>query len=42
MGQPMLANLVRKGFEALAYDVVPPALDAAAKLGARRPQSATW
>ena len=36
MGQPMLANLVRKGFEALAYDVVPAALDAAAKLGAKR------
>jgi 3-hydroxyisobutyrate dehydrogenase len=34
MGQPMLANLVKKGFQVVAYDVVPAALDAAAKLGA--------
>jgi 3-hydroxyisobutyrate dehydrogenase len=34
MGQPMLANLVKKGFEVVAYDVVPAALDAAARLGA--------
>jgi 3-hydroxyisobutyrate dehydrogenase len=36
MGQPMLANLVRKGFEVVAFDIVPAALDAAAKLGATR------
>jgi 3-hydroxyisobutyrate dehydrogenase len=36
MGQPMLANLVKKGFEVVAYDVVPAALDAAARLGAAR------
>jgi 3-hydroxyisobutyrate dehydrogenase len=36
MGQPMLANLVKKGFKVVAYDVVPAALDAAAKLGAAR------
>ena len=36
MGQPMLANLVKKGFQAVAYDVVPAALDAATKLGAAR------
>ena len=36
MGQPMLANLVKKGFQVVAYDVVPAALDAAAKLGAAR------
>ena len=36
MGQPMLANLVKKGFEVVAYDVVPAALDAAAGLGAAR------
>jgi 3-hydroxyisobutyrate dehydrogenase len=36
MGQPMLANLVKKGFEVIAYDVVPAALDAAARLGAAR------
>ena len=34
MGQPMLANLVKKGFEVVAYDVVPVALEAAARLGA--------
>jgi 3-hydroxyisobutyrate dehydrogenase len=36
MGQPMLANLVKRGFQVVAYDVVPAALDAAAKLGAAR------
>jgi 3-hydroxyisobutyrate dehydrogenase len=36
MGQPMLANLVKKGFAVLAFDVVPAALDAAARLGAER------
>jgi 3-hydroxyisobutyrate dehydrogenase len=36
MGQPMLANLVKKGFEVVAFDVVPVALDAAARLGAAR------
>jgi len=34
MGQPMLANLVRKGFAVIAYDVVPASLAAAVKLGA--------
>ena len=36
MGQPMLANLVKKGFEVVAWDVVPVALEAAARLGAAR------
>ena len=36
MGQPMLANLVKKGFDVLAFDVVPAALDAAVRLGAAR------
>jgi 3-hydroxyisobutyrate dehydrogenase len=36
MGQPMLANLVKKGFGVIAYDVVPAALDAAVRLGAGR------
>jgi len=40
MGQPMLANLVKKGFEAVAFDVVPAALDAAVRLGAGRAGSA--
>jgi 3-hydroxyisobutyrate dehydrogenase len=40
MGQPMLANLVKKGFEAVAFDVVPGALDAAVRLGAGRAGSA--
>ena len=34
MGLPMLHNLIRKGFAAVAYDVAPAALDAAVKLGA--------
>jgi 3-hydroxyisobutyrate dehydrogenase len=36
MGQPMLANLVRKEFEVIAFDVVPAALEAAVTLGAVR------
>src|SRR5438094_321637 len=36
MGQPMLANLVKKGFQAIAYDAVEAALDAAVRLGAER------
>jgi 3-hydroxyisobutyrate dehydrogenase len=40
MGQPMLANLVKKGFQATAYDTVPAALDAAVRLGAKRAGSA--
>ena len=27
MGQPMLANLVKKGFQAAAYDRIPAALE---------------
>src|SRR5215472_17490075 len=34
MGRPMLANLVKKGFAVVAYDIVPAALEAAARLGA--------
>jgi 3-hydroxyisobutyrate dehydrogenase len=34
MGQPMVRNLITKGFTVVAYDVVPAALDAAVKLGA--------
>src|ERR1700730_11814264 len=40
MGQPMLANLVRKGFQATAYETVPAALEAALRLGAERPRPA--
>jgi 3-hydroxyisobutyrate dehydrogenase-like beta-hydroxyacid dehydrogenase len=40
MGQPMLANLVKKGFRAIAYDTAPAALDAAVRLGAERAGSA--
>jgi 3-hydroxyisobutyrate dehydrogenase len=36
MGQPMLANLVKKGFDVVAFDIVPAALDAAERLGAAR------
>ena len=36
MGQPMLRNLVKKGFQVVAWDVVPAALHAAAQLGATR------
>jgi 3-hydroxyisobutyrate dehydrogenase len=34
MGQPMVANLVKKGFSVLAWDVAPSAVSAAVKLGA--------
>ena len=40
MGQPMLANLVKKGFQAIAYDTAPAALSAAERLGAERTGSA--
>jgi len=40
MGQPMLANLVKKGFEVLAFDVVPATLATATRLGAARAGSA--
>ena len=36
MGQPMLANLVKKGFDVTAFDLVPAALDAAVRLGGKR------
>src|SRR5258706_1788200 len=36
MGRPMLANLLKKGFSAIAYDIVPAALDGAVALGAKR------
>jgi len=36
MGRPMLANLLKKGFSATAYDIVPAALDSAVALGAAR------
>src|SRR5262249_40094272 len=39
MGQPMLANLIKKGFQAAAYDTVRAALDAAVRLGAERASS---
>jgi 3-hydroxyisobutyrate dehydrogenase len=34
MGQPMVRNLIMKGFSVVAYDIVPAALEAAVKLGA--------
>jgi 3-hydroxyisobutyrate dehydrogenase len=34
MGQPMVNNLITKGFEVVAYDIVPACVDAAVKLGA--------
>src|SRR5271165_6048066 len=40
MGQPMLSNLVKRGFQAIAYDTAPAALDAAVRLGAERASSA--
>jgi 3-hydroxyisobutyrate dehydrogenase len=40
MGQPMVANLLRKGFPVVAYDVVPAALAAAVTLGATGAASA--
>jgi len=39
MGRPMLTNLLKKGFSATAYDIVPAALDAAVALGAARASS---
>jgi 3-hydroxyisobutyrate dehydrogenase len=36
MGQPMLANLVKKGFRVVAYDIAPAALDAAVRSGAAK------
>src|SRR5439155_4644075 len=39
MGLPMLANLLKKGFSATAYDIVPAALERAAALGAGRAAS---
>lgn len=40
MGQPMVANLLKKGFAVAAYDVAPAALAAAARLGAATAGSA--
>jgi 3-hydroxyisobutyrate dehydrogenase len=40
MGQPMLANLVKKGHRVVAYDVAEAALEGAVKLGAARAGSA--
>src|SRR5262245_38566605 len=40
MGQPMLANLVKKGHGVVAYDVVAAARDAAVALGAKAAGSA--
>ena len=40
MGQPMLANLVKKGHAVVAYDVVPAALQAAVAAGAKPAVSA--
>jgi 3-hydroxyisobutyrate dehydrogenase len=40
MGRPMLANVLKKGFTATVYDIVPAALDAAVKLGAKGAPSA--
>jgi hypothetical protein len=39
MGLPMLANLLKKGHTAIAYDIVPAALDRAAAIGAGRAAS---
>src|SRR6266566_8907460 len=39
MGLPMLANLLKKGFSATAYDIVPAALDRAVAQGAARAAS---
>jgi 3-hydroxyisobutyrate dehydrogenase len=36
MGQPMLANLVKKEFDVVAFDIVPAALDTAVRRGAAR------
>src|SRR5580704_10809811 len=39
MGRPMLANLLKKGFSATAYGIVPTALEGAVALGAARAAS---
>ena len=36
MGRPMMENVLKKGFSVTAYDVVPAAVEAAVKLGAKR------
>jgi len=40
MGRPMLANLIKKSFEVVAYDIVPAALEGAVKAGAKAAGSA--
>ncbi len=40
MGRPMLANLIKKSFEVIAYDVVPAALQSAVAAGAKAAASA--
>ena len=40
MGRPMLTNLITKGFAVIAYDIVPAALEAAVKAGAKSAPSA--
>jgi 3-hydroxyisobutyrate dehydrogenase len=40
MGRPMAANLVRKGFAVVAFDLAPAALEAAVQAGAERAGSA--
>jgi 3-hydroxyisobutyrate dehydrogenase len=40
MGQPMVKNLLAKGFRVIAYDMARPALDAAVALGAKAAASA--
>ena len=40
MGRPMMANVLAKGYTVTAYDLVPAALDAAVKLGAKAAGSA--
>jgi 3-hydroxyisobutyrate dehydrogenase len=39
MGQPMLANLIKMGYEVDAFDIVPAALEAAVRLGAKQAHS---
>jgi 3-hydroxyisobutyrate dehydrogenase len=40
MGQPMVGNLLKKGFQVVAFDVAPGALEAAVRLGAAAATSA--
>jgi len=40
MGQPMLANLIKRGCQTIAFDTAPAALEAAVRLGAERAGSA--